>query len=209
MTDSFASVDPSPALSVAVVARAELLADAIAALLREGGTSAASVNGESLASIGPVDVVVYADADSDPGAALAELRDAQPRARIVVVVPTADATTLDRAVRAGAAGVLDTRAGGRELAFVVRRVADGRRVLPMAVAPRDDRPGRMLSHRQTEVLRLIAEGRSNHEIADELMITINTVKFHVRSIFRELGIHNRVEAAHAWARLNAQAHLLG
>lgn len=200
---------PEPRTSVAVVARSELLADAIAALLREGRVAAASVAREDLSAIGAVDVVVCADGDGDPTATVAAVRRARPEAAVVVVVGAADATVLDRAVRAGAAGVLDAHAGGRELAFAVRRVADGRRVLPMAVAGRHDHPGRQLSHRQLEVLRLIAEGRSNGEIATQLTISINTVKFHVRSIFRELGIHNRVEAAQAWARLDARAHLLG
>jgi DNA-binding CsgD family transcriptional regulator len=58
---------------------------------------------------------------------------------------------------------------------------------------------RALSSRQREVLRLLAEGRSNREIADALFISVNTVKFHLRSIFRELGLRNRVQAAQRYA----------
>ena len=53
---------------------------------------------------------------------------------------------------------------------------------------------------------LVAAGRSNGEIADELTITVNTVKFDVRTIFRELGIHNRVEASRVWADMQGRAH---
>ena len=52
-----------------------------------------------------------------------------------------------------------------------------------------------LSARQREVLRLVVAGYSNAQIAAELVISVNTVKFHVRSIFRELGIRSRVDAA--------------
>jgi LuxR family transcriptional regulator, maltose regulon positive regulatory protein len=60
-----------------------------------------------------------------------------------------------------------------------------------------------LSRRQRDVLRLVAAGRSNVEIADELFISVNTVKFHLRSIFRQLGIANRVQAAQRYAELTS------
>jgi DNA-binding NarL/FixJ family response regulator len=59
-----------------------------------------------------------------------------------------------------------------------------------------------LSDRQRDVLRLVAEGRTNAEIAAELMLSVNTVKFHVRSIFRALRICSRVEATLAWSSLD-------
>jgi DNA-binding NarL/FixJ family response regulator len=72
-----------------------------------------------------------------------------------------------------------------------------------------DHPTARLSARQRDVLALVAAGRSNQEIAHDLTITVNTVKFHVRTIFRDLGIHNRVEAAHVWTELQGRAHLMG
>ena len=58
-----------------------------------------------------------------------------------------------------------------------------------------------LTGRQVEVLRLLAHGHPNREIANRLHISQGTVKVHVNALFRSLGVHNRVSAAAAWARL--------
>lgn len=58
----------------------------------------------------------------------------------------------------------------------------------------------MLTPREKEVLSLIAEGKSNHEIAGILNITRNTVKSHLTHIYGALGIHTRTQAAVSWHR---------
>ena len=60
-----------------------------------------------------------------------------------------------------------------------------------------------LSARQREVLRLVVAGYSNAQIAEELVISVNTVKFHVRPIVRERGIRSRVDAARRYAPMAA------
>lgn len=60
-----------------------------------------------------------------------------------------------------------------------------------------------LSPREREVLERAASGRSNGQIAAELGVTVNTVKFHLASIFRKLGVANRTAAATAFARMAA------
>ena len=55
----------------------------------------------------------------------------------------------------------------------------------------------MLSEREREVIELAAAGRSNREIAEQLVISLNTVKFHLRTIYSRLGVHNRVQATQA------------
>jgi DNA-binding CsgD family transcriptional regulator len=67
--------------------------------------------------------------------------------------------------------------------------------------PRPVVPGHGLSDREIEVLRLVAAGRSNGEIADRLFITRKTAGVHVTHILNKLGVSNRVEAAMAAARL--------
>ena len=62
---------------------------------------------------------------------------------------------------------------------------------------------RGLSRRQIEVLEELALGRSNDQIARNLFISTNTVKFHLRAIYERLGVHNRVEAAHVLATQQA------
>jgi|GEM_PF-1068227 len=60
-----------------------------------------------------------------------------------------------------------------------------------------------LSQRQTQVLKMIAQGKTNNEIADELRITEPTVKFHVRSIFNRLSVKNRTQAAKMWTSVKS------
>ena len=68
------------------------------------------------------------------------------------------------------------------------------------LADEKDDPLESLSERQLEVLGLLAEGCSYEEIGARLFITVNTVKFHVRSIFVRLGVGNRMAAAHVLAQ---------
>jgi NarL family two-component system response regulator LiaR len=72
----------------------------------------------------------------------------------------------------------------------IDRVAEGGRPAPEDV----------LTARELEVLRLVAAGKSNADIADELVVTESTVKSHVKSIFRKLGARNRTEAAISYYR---------
>ena len=66
---------------------------------------------------------------------------------------------------------------------------------------RESRPKERLSSREQEVYELLAQGRTNHEIAKALFISDSTTKVHVRHIFEKLGVHSRAEAA-AWADLD-------
>ncbi|MBV8947229.1 MAG: helix-turn-helix transcriptional regulator [Solirubrobacterales bacterium] len=67
------------------------------------------------------------------------------------------------------------------------------------LADEQDDPLESLSERQLEVLRLLADGCSYEQIGTRLFITLNTVKFHVRSIFERLGVDNRMAAARVFA----------
>jgi DNA-binding NarL/FixJ family response regulator len=122
----------------------------------------------------------------------------QFRARAEVVVLTAYASDeqIDAALRAGARGYLLKGASVDEIDRAIRAAARGQtwldpriaaRVVALSTAPR-------LSAREREVLRLVAAGRSNKEIATELRIAERTVKFHVTSIFDKLGAENRAQA---------------
>jgi len=111
------------------------------------------------------------------------------------------------AVRAGAGGFLLKDAPREQLVAAVRTVARGDALLAPAVTKRlierfVDRPTSVeaapalgaLSARELEVLRLVARGLSNAEIADELVIGEATVKTHVARILRKLGVRDRVQA---------------
>lgn len=124
--------------------------------------------------------------------------EAIPRVAIPVLVLTAYATDeqIDAVLRAGARGYLLKGASIEEIDRAIRAIAAGgtyldpriaSRVIALSSAPR-------LSAREREVLRLVAVGRSNKEIAKELKIAERTVKFHVTAIFNKLGADNRTQA---------------
>jgi DNA-binding NarL/FixJ family response regulator len=126
----------------------------------------------------------------------------------VVVVTTFD---LDEyvygALRGGAVGFILKDAGPTLLAEAVRAASVGdalvspsvtvRLLRHLAAAP-NHRPVRPLSERESEVMRAVARGRTNQEIAATLFISLSTVKSHVASIQAKLRVRNRVEVA-AWA----------
>ena len=195
---------------VLVVADGRLLAAAIAALLREAGMEARAGDADALVD-GPAapDLAIVGPGTAAQVAELAAaVRDLHPDVPVVALVGEADAATIAVASRAGLAGLLDLHGDAPELAHALRRVAEGATVYPATVVhDRRAQAAAALSDRQRDVLRLLAEGRTNAEIAQELMVSVNTVKFHVRSIFRALRICSRVEAALAWTAL--QHHPLG
>jgi DNA-binding NarL/FixJ family response regulator len=197
----------APWPKVAVLASTDLLAEALAALLIRHDISATPMDGWGLGR-GPAPDVLVLVAD---GELLDEqvlgLKERAHGARVVLIVAEADMGAVAWAQRLAVDGLVDGQTGGAELSHVVLRVAQGRRVFPATVVV--DRPTARLSARQRDVLALLADGRSNQQIARELMITVNTVKFHVRTIFRELGLHNRVEAARVWADMHGRSHLIG
>jgi DNA-binding NarL/FixJ family response regulator len=202
----------SPVPRVAVFGGRSLVAEAVAALLREAGLAAKSHTPEDGAWDGvraPDVAVLLDDLGRDFDATLAALRGAYPGLPALTLAGEADAAAVSRAVEIGMHGLVDGHAGGRQLAQAVRQVMAGRRVFPVFVVLDEPAAGAVLSPRQRDVLRLVAQGLSNHEIAEELTITVNTVKFHVRTIFRTLGIHNRVEAARLWAAADLRGHLFG
>jgi DNA-binding NarL/FixJ family response regulator len=106
------------------------------------------------------------------------------------------------ALRAGAAGYLLKGAPREDVFAAIRTVAAGGSLLPPVVATRllrhvrgDEPEPEDLTPRQREVLRLLAQGQQNKEIAAALGISERTAKFHVEAVLRRLGAGNRTEAA--------------
>ncbi len=132
--------------------------------------------------------------------AIPRLIAAAPRPRVVVLTAYDTEERVLGALKAGAAGYLLKGAGAAEIVQAIRAVAAGgsyltprvaARVVAQVNAPR--RSGR-LSDRERQVLRLVARGRSNKQIARDLGITERTAKFHMSSIFNKLGADNRAQA---------------
>lgn len=135
---------------------------------------------------------------------------ATPHAPAVVVLTVSDRTDdLAQAILSGARGYVLKGTSGGQIAVAIRSAAKGETFLSPAVAgrllslwrPEPPPPGASdadrirLSERETAVLRLIAIGKENAEIASELVISPNTVRRHVQSILKKLGIDNRTQAA--------------
>ena len=200
--------DAEAAARVAVSASTPLLAEALVALLREHDLDATII--DTLRRWSPpaaADIAILAGSGVDLGRRVAALRRSYPVARIVVLVSQTDPGLIEEAFGLEVDGLIDGERRGIDLVHALHIVRSGRRVFPAPAAAEGPTAG--LSRRQLAVLRLVAQGHSNSEIAGELVITVNTVKFHVREIFHELQIHNRVEAAQVWATAHGQAHSFG
>jgi DNA-binding NarL/FixJ family response regulator len=142
----------------------------------------------------------------DGAEATRRIRAEAPTAGVLVLTTYADDASVFPALRAGARGYLTKDASAEEIERAIRAVVAGRTHLDPAVQERlvaavVDRPERDagrppddLTHRELEVLRLIASGRSNAEIAAELVVSQATVKTHVNRIFHKTGARDRAQA---------------
>jgi len=142
--------------------------------------------------------------EGDGHAVLAALRDAPHRPAVVVLTSATEDEHLVRAVRAGATSYLLKTAPAEQVIAAVRDAAAGTaslspelltRLTQALRRPAAPDPLRPLSPREREVLRLIARGHGNRQIARELAIGEQTVKTHVSSILTKLGLQDRVQAA--------------
>lgn len=130
-------------------------------------------------------------------------REARPQTRVVVLTSYADDARVIAALRAGATGYVLKESEPDLLVSAVRSAAAGRSVLdPMVAAtvvqglnPPATGRGAALTSRELAVLRLLARGLLNKEIADQLSIGEETVKTHVGNILSKLGVSHRTEAA--------------
>ena len=126
-----------------------------------------------------------------------------PEAKILIVTSFIDDEKVYPAIEAGAAGYLLKTSTAHEIADAIRATQRGERVLEPEVTTKmmDKLTGRHqilhddLTNRELEILMLIAQGMSNQEIADELYITLKTVKTHVSNILAKLQVSDRTQAA--------------
>jgi DNA-binding NarL/FixJ family response regulator len=136
-----------------------------------------------------------------------EIKEAVPAAKIIMLTSSDEEADLYEAVKNGASGYLLKDSSIDEVAQAVRVVADGQSLISPSMAiklldefkqmSRTDRhsvPTPRLTERELEVLRLVAQGLNNREIAKQLFISENTVKNHVRNILEKLQLHSRMEA---------------
>ncbi len=142
--------------------------------------------------------------------ACAAIKEVVPSARIIMLTISDEEADLYEAIKAGATGYLLKEISIDEVASAVRAVYDGQSLISPAMASKlltefalmakrsNERsqqvPTPRLTERELEVLKLVARGLNNRDIASELFISENTVKNHIRNILEKLQLHSRMEA---------------
>ena len=140
-----------------------------------------------------------------------KIKSQVPSTKIIMLTMSDEESDLYEAVKAGANGYLLKDVPGEEIADGVRAVHNGDSLISPSMASKllaefalmsrrqGERPSAVgaprLTERELEVLRLVARGLANKEIAHDLFISENTVKNHVRNILEKLQLHSRMEAA--------------
>jgi DNA-binding NarL/FixJ family response regulator len=174
------------------------------------GTEAVEKAAESLPDIVLMDIRMPRSSGIE---ACRAMKEAAPSAKIIILTISDEEEDLFEAIRAGASGYLLKDIPLDEVADTVRAVHGGQSLINpsmagklltefAALAKRDEEdadraqevPAPRLTDREMQVLKLVARGMNNRDIAKELFISENTVKNHVRNILEKLQIHSRMEA---------------
>ncbi|HVB41578.1 MAG TPA: response regulator transcription factor [Streptosporangiaceae bacterium] len=172
------------------------------------GTEAVEKAGESLPDVVLMDVRMPRSSGLE---ACRAIKETAPSAKIVILTMSDEEEDLFEAIRAGASGYLLKDIPLDEVAEAVRAVHGGQSLISPSMAgklltefatlakreaeePPQEIPAPKLTGREMQVLRLVARGMNNRDIAKELFISDNTVKNHVRNILEKLQIHSRMEA---------------
>ena len=138
-------------------------------------------------------------------AATTQMTEKCPTAKVVTLTRHADSSYLQQLLRAGASGYVLKQSRPAELLHAIRAVASGGEYLDAAITgpvigsyarpapPPGPTPRTPLSPRETEVLRLIAWGNTNKEIASRLDLSVKTVEAHKANAMRKLGMRGRID----------------
>ena len=127
---------------------------------------------------------------------LIAIRSEFPKARIVMLTTFEGDVEVQRALQAGARGYLLKNMPPVELLDVIRQVHDGKKRIPPEIASQllEHLSDEGLTEREVEVLREVADGNRNREIAERLFISEETVKVHIKHIMEKLGAADRTQA---------------
>jgi NarL family two-component system response regulator LiaR len=130
-----------------------------------------------------------------------EIHKKYPQIKIIALTSFSEQNLVQGALQAGAIGYLQKNLTAAELGNAIRSAYDGRmtlspeatQVLAQSVS-QSHIPGNDLTERERDVLSCMVDGMNNNEIAEKLVISLGTVKFHVSNIYQKIGVDSRVEA---------------
>jgi len=197
---------PGRTLTLTILSDCELVRSGVARMLEASPVSfEVHVPGSGDGGVGPVDVLLLdQDSDGAQSPSMSELSLAYGARHVVVHSWDSTPQAVETSLRRGASGHLDKRLDASTFADALRRVADGEQVV-LACDQKVDDPDvatlaelHHLSVREAEILRLISQGLSNQEIAEQAYLSINTVKSYIRSAYRRMGVESRSQAI-LWA----------
>jgi two-component system NarL family response regulator len=138
-----------------------------------------------------------------------QIKELAPHSKILMLTVSDEDADLYDSIKAGATGYLLKDTSIEEVGDAIRKVQDGQSLISPSMASKllsefatmvkraDEKqaaPAPRLTDREMEVLKLVAKGRNNRDIAKELFISENTVKNHIRNILEKLHLHSRMEA---------------
>ncbi len=199
---------PKLPVEVAIVDKSPLVQAALRDLLaRDGRFRLAFVAGDgeeflrALARRPPPDVVVmgWVMPALDGRGVLEALKERAEAPRAVVYTGDPDVALPRRTMALGAAAFVSKREPPERLLEVVEGVARGQMVFPfLDVRELQADPLGTLSPRERELLEALGSGRTNAELAHQLGVSVNTVKFHLRNLFDKIGVRNRAQAVQLW-----------
>jgi NarL family two-component system response regulator LiaR len=136
--------------------------------------------------------------------AIAQIKAVNPESKVLVLTSFANDDKIFPAIKAGALGYLLKDSDQAELAKAIRQVNAGeyslhpiiaRKVLQeLNLSPKHLPAGQSLTEREVEVLRMVAQGKSNRQIADELVLSLGTVRAHLSNILGKLHLASRTQA---------------
>ena len=135
--------------------------------------------------------------EGDGVAAIEKLRRVKEGVKIVMLSASEELNDVRRALAAGALGYVPKSANAQTLLSAIEIVAAGDMFVPSVILAKGGGGGALLTARQIDVLKLVAQGLPNRLIATELGLSEKTVKVHVTAIFRALDVVNRTQAAAA------------
>jgi NarL family two-component system response regulator LiaR len=136
----------------------------------------------------------------DGVAATQAIKRQYPKIQIVALTSFQEDELVQNALKAGAVGYLMKNVTARELAAAIRSAKEGKMTLSSEAAQALVRASQQaqeteaLTDREREVLKLMVEGLNNAEIAERLVVSLSTVKYHISNILGKLGVDNRVAA---------------